>query len=352
MEKSENIMTLVCHTLRSQDPIAARLCHVLSEDLGVDPLKFDGQERKINYASSGAMPQLVKPNGKLEPAEPYQVYIENSHSNFVSDTARAFFKRRFGHDVQWKLNKIHMSADSDIKKLVTLVNSRAEQETKTSKNDSLVYARANALLHMLRTPKAQGGLGMEYRRHIKPEADINTAIKRGYVRCSEFQTVYYGIGLLLGLKMYPVEVPQMDEKRNDKPHGAIMIVDEASGERFFADMEYEDVQREPPYEEYYVGTSADLFSTYRFNRSMRRVGNEVTLTTARDTPLHAAEIVSPNNAVILFGKGVYHRKRKEWKQAIHYFRRTVEVRKNHIPALSGLCLLTFDKKICDRLPKI
>jgi len=227
---------------------------------------------------------------------------------------------------------------------------RETTEAKKDNGGSEVFAKATELLRLLRAPKDKGGLGLVYRNHIEPEADINEAIKRGYIRCSEFQTLFYGIGLLLGLKMYPIEIPQVDGDGNDQPHGAVMVVDESNGKQFFVDFQLNGVRRESPYREYYVGTAADLFSIYLFNRSMIRDGNEAKVSTADNTPLRAAEDISPHNAIVLFGLGVYYFKRENWKTAVHYFRRVVEVRRNHTPALRNLCFLTLDAEICDKIP--
>jgi len=336
-------MTLKCQTLKARDPIAAELCETISIGLKRTYSSFVHGQSDIDYTHSGAMPYKTRFIDKSEPAEVYQLYLEKDLPPPFSNSAAKLFRQKCQSDIPWKPPDVQQR----FKKLIA----KAENDAKLYPNENPVFAKANALLHALRAPKSEGGLGLEYRAHGDREANILQAIDRGYVRCSEFQTVYYGTGRLLGLTMYPLEIPQQqDEKRNDAPHGAIMIVDNVTGNRYFADFQLNDVQKQSPYKEYYVGTAADLFSIYQFNRSMKKHGKDIKLATTSNTLLRCAEAVSPNNAIVLFGLGVYYLERGKWKDAIRYFERTIAARPNHLAALANLCMLTFDKKICDRLP--
>lgn len=297
-------------------------------------LGLDRGERRINYDGTFSMPSNDAPDGREDPVEIYQAYLELDPLKWISSRASRAFKKKFGVDVPWRFDRAHLATvQSVIKAIPKEINN---------------YDKAQSLLQLLRRSKSSGGLELKYGDHKMAEGNINEAIDRGFVRCSEFTTVYYGAGLLLGLRMYPIEIPQVDKDGNWAPHSAIMVVDKKTDKRLFVDFQLKDVQREAPYSEYYVGTTADLFSNYLYNSSMAGIGADRQIDEGDDIPLLKVEDVAPHNATALFGLGTYYGKREEWGKAIEYFRKTVDANPKHIPALSSLCMLTFDREICSR----
>lgn len=312
------------------DPIAGQMRGILTGN----SLKLDRGEQHIDYDGTSSLPSGDAPDGMESPVEIYQAYLTLDPLSRTSLRAAGDFKKKFGVDVPWRFDRSHLPM---MKSVVGMIPENASD-----------YDKARLLLRLLRRPKAHGGFGLRYSKHTLAEGNINETIDRGFARCSEFSNIYYGAGLMLGLRMYPIEIPQVDREGNSTPHSAIMVVDGKTDERFFVDSQLKDVQSEAPYDAYYVGTTADLFSAYLHNLSMKMEGDQLVISGADDIPLLRAEEVAPHNATVLFGLGTYYGKREEWVRATEYFSRAVDANPNHMPALSSLCMLTFDPEICSR----
>lgn len=310
------------------DPIAGQMRGAMTGK----PLEFDRGERRINYTGEFSMPSADPPDGIESPVEIYQSYLDLDPSSRTSQRAAAAFKKRFGVDVPWRLDRAHL------KIIRSAIGAIPE--------DAGSYDKAQSLLQLFRRPKSAGGLGLVFRKHEEPEVNINEAIDRRFVRCSEFSTAYYGAGLMLDLKMYPLEIPQVDGDGNWAPHSAIMVIDEETGERLFVDFQLKTVQRKSPYDNYYVETTADLFSNYLYNLSREMEGDQLEMSDDDYIPLLNVEHIAPHNASALLGLGRYYHNREEWEKAREYFRRATEANPNFTTAWVSLCLMTFDEEIC------
>ncbi|MFA4875646.1 MAG: hypothetical protein WC690_09945, partial [bacterium] len=220
-------------------------------------------------------------DGRLGSVETWQGYLNKSLLSRPSPNATTLFTNKFGSDAPWVFDSAH---EELISRFIQNVEAQAKQEAKTKPGTSQAFIRANIILHAMREPRDKGGLGLRYADHTEPEADVNQALDRGFARCTEFQALYYVIALRMGLKAYPIDIPQVDEHDVLSPHAAVMIRDEAYGAVYFADMQIIDVQRSSPYNKYYVGTEADLFATYLYNRSMVQDGASMKMSASPTAP--------------------------------------------------------------------
>ncbi|MFH1831059.1 MAG: hypothetical protein ABH871_09865 [Pseudomonadota bacterium] len=336
-------MTILCDTLKSNDSSAAKLCDLMSAGLGRASSTFDCGETRIDYSSKGALPRISGADGKLDAVEIYQAYLKMTLPPSHQKQASAIFSKKFSTDKPWILDAKH---EAIIENLVNNISLQVTKEIKANAKADKIFIKANAILKALRAPKARGGLELVFRNHNQSEADINLAMDRGFVRCSEFQVLYYAVAMRMGLNTYPISIPQQDIDGSEVPHVAMMIVDAAKGKRYFADIQIDSVQATAPYQEYYVDTEADMFATYLLNKSMVPDANSMSMSAAPTIPLKNVESIAPHNALAQFALGLHYMLRKDATTSLSHFRKAASIWPNFTSALEKICLLTFDKDEC------
>jgi len=342
-------MTIRCSDLK-KDPVAAELCREILLTFPISPEELDRGTASIDYKTSGAMPKYEGRDGDLKPIEVYQAYLELA----TSDPNRCvrcqrLFRNKFGVYPPWIPRE--QETWRKIKSVFTKIKEGLAKELDVSPDADPDYIIASMILDAIRTPKEEGGLGISYEDHNEAEGNVDKVVQRGFVRCSEFATLFYAIGSLFGLKMYLLEVPQPfeDARSGFGPHAAIMIEGRRTGERIFVDYQRGNMGLSSPYNTYYIGTAADLMGIYLLNASLKRDEEDadgMVLRTERNIPLLSAIYVSPYNDIVLFGLGNYYRIRGKFEEASHYFEETLRINPNHTSALISLCLVSFREDVC------
>jgi len=292
-------MTLTCRPLR--DPTARALCEALGA------LHADQGVEEINYLSRGVAPTTRGAGDQtIEAAEVYRAALVKNH---------ALFTRITGHTVPWifsATNRVRL--EKELLRLRTSLAAAgiAPHHARYREN----FARSiDALIR--RT------FNVSYKNHVGNEGTADDVLSRGYARCSEYVTLFYGIALMAGLTTYPMEIHQ-----DTGLHAAIAVATgtTARPRHLIVDGQLGILER-PPYRHYYFGGAADVFASYLYNKSvvLAKTATPAAMTTAGGLLAFAAQ-VAPHNAVVHFGLGSHYHEQRQWRTALQHYRTALRLR--------------------------
>lgn len=271
---------------------------------------------KINYAANGTTPTIRGAyDGKLRAAEVFRAALLAPASAAAARRRNALFKKSTGYAIPWIPNATNRAK---IVKRIHAIKSVLKTVGIEPKHKQYRKYLARNIDRWIRL-----ALKIRYRDHKGSEANIDGIIKRGYFRCSEYNTLFYGIARLAGLMVHPVEI-----HGGAKPHTAI-AANVGSGNYLYFDGELGIVKR-PVYKRFYLGGVADLFATYLYNLS----GIHAKGTPSKIDPITFAGTIAPGNSLVHFGLGSYYHQRKSYRLAMRHYLKAYRLRPSYAKALT------------------
>ena len=307
-------MPLTCRTQKNS--MVRKLCTSLQ------PSGLDIGTTKTNYAKNGVVATVSgTSDAKLSASEIFRSALLMPAT--AADKRNALFKRSTGYAIPWIPNKTNrVKIERELAKTRKVL---AKVGVKSGHARYLEYIARNVDSIIRRV------FAVTYRDHKKSEASIDGIIRRKFVRCSEYATLFYGIALLANIKAYPVEV-----YNGLNPHMAI-AVPIGKGKLLYFDGQL-GVMKRPIYKSYYLGGVTDLFASFLYNRSARSTSNTSSRRSKRD-PIELAAVVAPHNALIRFDLGTYYQGKKRWRLAMKHYRAASKLRPTYKIAYQRYCLM-------------
>lgn len=286
--------------------------------------RLDVGATKTSYASNGTLPAVSGAgDGKLSASEIFRSALLVPSAAAAANKRNALFKRSTGYVIPWIPNKANrVKIERELAKTrkvlakVGITSGHARYKEFIARNiDSVI----------------RGVLAVRYRDHKGTEASIDEIIRRKYVRCSEYTSLFYGIALLAGIKAYPVEIHQQLV-----PHAAI-AVPIGKGKFLYFDGQL-GIMKRPIYKHYYLGGVTDMFASFLYNRSARSNTKTSSRRSKRD-PIELAATVAPHNALIRFDLGTYYQGKKRWRLAMKHYGAAFKLRPSYKIAYQRYCFM-------------